>query len=112
MSVSLPFLTTSVQLTAWQVVLHTALVQSVPPVQSLPSPHLPHVPPQSMSLSLPLRAPSVQPGVTQTLPVQTPLWQSVAPAQAPPDGHFGHAVPPQSTSVSPPFFTASEQLGV
>jgi hypothetical protein len=51
--------------------------------------------------------PSVQLGALQTLPVQTPDVQSVPTAQARVTSHFGHAAPPQSTSVSSPFFTTS-----
>ena len=67
-SVSAPFLTLSEQAAARQTLFrvpgrqrrpeheasHTAVLQSVPAVQSLPSPHFPHVaPPQSMSVSSP-----------------------------------------------------------
>jgi hypothetical protein len=44
-------------------------------------------------------------------PEQTPVWQSVARAQDALAPHLGHVPPPQSTSVSAPFFTTSEQLG-
>jgi hypothetical protein len=50
-------------------------------------------------------------GATQTPPVQTPLAQSVAVAQRLPSAHFAHVGPPQSTSVSLPFWTPSLQVG-
>jgi hypothetical protein len=43
-------------------------------------------------------------------PEHTPLWQSAATAHVPLVGHFGQVPPPQSTSVSAPFFTLSVQL--
>ena len=45
------------------------------------------------------------------VPAQTPLWQSVAAAQWARSGHLGQAPPPQSRSVSGPFFTVSVHEG-
>jgi hypothetical protein len=47
-------------------------------------------------------------------PVQTPLWQSMLDAHARPSAHFFCCCtqgPPQSVSVSAPFFFVSVQLG-
>ena len=41
---------------------------------------------------------------------QTPARQSVFRAQPPPSAHGPHALPPQSTPVSSPFFRPSVQL--
>jgi hypothetical protein len=47
------------------------------------------------------------------LPVQTPCWQSAPVEQALPVGQslFTPQMAPQSTSVSVPFLTLSEQVG-
>ena len=50
-------------------------------------------------------------GATQSPPVQTPLMQSPPVAQCLPSAHFGQLGPPQSTSVSLPFWTPSVQVG-
>jgi hypothetical protein len=42
---------------------------------------------------------------------QTPLEQSDGAAHDFPSAHFEQTPPPQSTSVSAPFFTVSEQVG-
>jgi hypothetical protein len=80
------------------------------------------VPPQSTSLSFPFLTPSGglqsgamhrQGGAGQLFPVpQTPLVQSPGTAQFLPSAHFlpGAQLPPQSISVSVPFFTESPQL--
>ena len=47
----------------------------------------------------------------QTLPEQSPLVQSVFTLQTFPGAQAGQVPPPQSTSVSFPFVTASEQVG-
>jgi hypothetical protein len=47
----------------------------------------------------------------QTKLLQTPLTQSVPTRQLCPAEHFGQVPPPQSTSVSLPFFTPSLQVG-
>ena len=44
-------------------------------------------------------------------PVHTPLTQSPAAAQVLPAVHLLHVAPPQSMSVSLPFFTPSLQVG-
>jgi hypothetical protein len=54
--------------------------------------------------------PSVQSAPTHTLPVQTAVVQSPGPAHVLPAAHLGQ-VPPQSLSVSLPFFTVSLQAG-
>ncbi len=59
-------------------------------------------PPQSTSVSPPLRTPSAQVGAWQRPPVQTPLSQSVPPPQPSPAGQPAQAGPPQSTPVSVP----------
>jgi hypothetical protein len=109
------FFTKSVQLGgAHSPPVHTPLWQSVAPPQVLPEPHLEHeAPPQSMSLSLPFLTPSEHVGVAHVPLVHTPLWQSPALPQSLPLAHFlvGKQPPPQSTSVSVPFLTLSEQVG-
>jgi hypothetical protein len=42
--------------------------------------------------------------------VHTPLAQSLAPAHFLPVTHLGHRAPPQSTSVSGPFFVPSAHV--
>jgi hypothetical protein len=66
-----------------------------------------------MSVSVPLRTLSPQVAVWQVPPVHTPLEQSAAPAHFLPSAHVlaGAQLPPQSTSVSVPFFTVSVQEG-
>jgi hypothetical protein len=49
-------------------------------------------------------------GALQMFPLQMPLVQSLPNAQILPTAHFGQ-LPPQSTSVSMPFLTASVQVG-
>ncbi|MFN7134483.1 MAG: hypothetical protein ACK4N5_20550, partial [Myxococcales bacterium] len=80
--------------------LHSAVVQSaftaqVPPVAHL----LLHDPPQSTSVSLPLRTPSLQVGAWHTPPEQTPETQSFAVEQPAPVPHFVVQLPPQSVPV-------------
>jgi hypothetical protein len=60
-------------------------------------------PPQSTSVSVPFRAPSLQVGAWQTLPEQTEVTQSVPARQCLVTAHRPHAPPPQSMSVSAPF---------
>jgi hypothetical protein len=71
-----------------------------------------HVPPQSTSVSSPFCTVSLQDAALQTngLPEQTPVVQSVPIAQVFPTSHLLHEAPPQSTAVSLPFFTTSEQV--
>lgn len=118
-SVSLPFLAPSLQLGAWHLAglpEHTPLVQSPATLHSLPSAHLVvHVsPPQSTSVSPPFLTLSGQPGAWHFfgVPEHTPLEQSLAAAHCSPEPQRAHRLaPPQSTSVSTPFFTTSLQLG-
>src|SRR3954454_8450012 len=103
-----------VQVCAW----HTPPAQ-IPLTQSLPLAHfcpLAHFgqfgPPQSMSVSPSFWIPSehVGAGSTQTPAVHTPVTQSVPLPHFLPSAHFGQFGPPQSTSVSCPFWTPSEQV--
>jgi hypothetical protein len=89
------------------------LEQSEPMPQVLPGAHFPQGPPQSTSDSLPFLMLSLQVAVWQTPPVHTPLVQSPADAHFWPSAHLRVAAqaPPQSVSLSVPFFTPSEQLG-
>jgi hypothetical protein len=113
--VSAPFFTPSPQAGAWQMPpVHTPLAQSAAPPHTLPSAHLfagAQEPPQSTSVSVPFFTVSLQAGTWQMPPVQTPLAQSPAPPQTLPSAHLfaGAQEPPQSTSVSVPFFTVSLQ---
>jgi hypothetical protein len=110
-----PFLITSLQAGALQVRVpagHTPLRQSPTTLQSLPSPHLAHVPPpQLRSVSAPFFAESLHVGTWHTLPVQTPLEQSDAARHAFKSAHLLQVPPPQLRSVSVPFFAPSLQLG-
>ena len=95
--------------------VQTPLVQSLGAPQPLPLPHLPQrAPPQSMSVSPWFFTPSEQVGAAQRPFVQTPLVQSPGVVQPLPVAHFlaGAQDPPQSTSVSVPFFTTSLHVGV
>src|SRR3954454_21484561 len=69
-------------------------------------------PPQSLSLSLPLRMPSAQLGAEQ-LPseLHSLLRQSLSTRQCLPVLHVVQTRPPQSTSVSSPLTTLSPQVG-
>jgi hypothetical protein len=83
--------------------VHTPLWQLVASAQLLPSAHfVAHEPPQSTSLSVPLRTPSGHEGTAQWVPVHTPLWQSAAFAQLLPSMHVFAHEPPQSVSLSVP----------
>src|SRR5262245_6138109 len=108
MSDSVRLSTPSEQVAAWQKLLvQTRLVQSAAAPHFLPSPHAEHPdegPPQSRSDSVPFCTVSLQAGTWQTRFVHTPLAQSVGTLHAFKGGHATH-VPPQSTSVSVPFFT-------
>ena len=89
------------------------LSQSTGSSHFLPAVHAGHAPPpQSGDDSLPFWTLSLQVGSAQTLAgaAQYPLAQSSARAHDLPIAHFApvHA-PPQSTSVSVPFFTRSLQ---
>jgi hypothetical protein len=105
MSVSVPFLTPSVQVAAWHVLVvvpeHTLLLQSVPVTQILvlsQGEQLP--PPQSVSVSVPFLVPSLQLLAWQKPPVHTAVWQSVFTEQCLPAAQSAAQLPPQSTSVS------------
>jgi hypothetical protein len=109
-SVSLPFLTVSLQVAATHLLaVHTPLWQS------LPSVHAPLVvqrlqlelPPQSTSLSPPFLTVSLHAGAMHSPPVHTPLWQSPFTLHTLPSAHLFVHVPPQSTSDSLPFFLPS-----
>lgn len=68
-------------------------------------------PPQSTSVSVPLRTASEQLGASQVPLVQTPDWQSDARLQLLVEEHCAHTRPPQSTSVSVPLATPSAHDG-
>jgi hypothetical protein len=70
-----------------------------------------HAPPQSTSVSVPLRTPSPQVAATHLLALQTPLAQSEGALQPRPSGQGAQALPPQSTSVSVPPFSPSLHPG-
>jgi hypothetical protein len=69
------------------------------------------VPPQSRSVSMPLRSPSAHVLSVQIVAVQNPLLQSVGVLQVEPFSQAGHLVPPQSSPVSVPLWVESPQLG-
>jgi hypothetical protein len=69
------------------------------------------LPPQLRSVSSPLVEVSLQVLGAQWLAAHSPEVQSAATWQALVSAHFAQPVPPQSTSVSVPFFTRSAQLG-
>jgi hypothetical protein len=82
------------------------LAQSAPPEHDLPSAQAgqPCWAPQTS-------AEQVGADATQMPPVQTPVAQSPPVAQCLPSTHFGQLGPPQSTSVSLPFWMPSVQVG-
>jgi hypothetical protein len=101
----------SVQFAAWHSpALQTRPRQSSRVLQALPSEQGEQAPPQSMSVSLPLRTWSEHDAVRQKEPTQDEDAQSVATVQAAPVEH-GAQVPPQSMSDSVPFTFPSEQEG-
>jgi hypothetical protein len=101
----------SVQLAAWHSpALQTWPRQSSGVEQAFPSGQGEHAPPQSTSVSLPLRTWSEHDAARQMDPTQDKLVQSVAVAQAAPVEH-GAQAPPQSMSDSAPFIFPSEQEG-
>jgi hypothetical protein len=117
-SVSVPFFWPSLHAGARHTfVVQTLLVQSVPAEHVLPSAQVGHdAPPQSTSVSVPfltLSRPPVHFGTWQMPPVHTPLVQSPGTAHPLVSAHFldGAQLPPQSVSVSDPFFTPSVQIG-
>ncbi|MES1171648.1 MAG: hypothetical protein ABUL77_00290 [Bacteroidota bacterium] len=117
--VSVPFRAASVHVGAAQApAAQTPLRQLAPLVPHMrPSAHRragAHAPPQSTSVSVPLRSRSVHSGAAQVpFTPHTPLTQSAAIAQAWPSAQrrVGAHVPPQSTAVSVPFLTVSMQVG-
>jgi hypothetical protein len=113
MSVSLPFLTMSLHLGAWQMrPVQTPLEQSLDAEHALPSLQALHAPPpQSMSVSLPFLTVSLHLGAWQTKPVQTRVEQSLFWEHAVPSAQALHVGPPQSTPVSLPFRIPSRQVG-
>jgi len=81
-------------------------------MQASPSGQSPHEgPPQSVSVSVPFRTPSVQLGVWHAPPAHTRLVQSGALLQPCPGAHGPQLVPPQSRPVSLPFATPSTHEG-
>jgi hypothetical protein len=96
-------LTASVQVAVWQMLFtQWLLLQSLEVAQPAESRHGPQAaPPQSVSVSVPFRCPSLQPGAAQTKDgEQYPDVQSAPVMQAPPSGQSPHEAPPQSVSVS------------
>jgi len=91
--------------------LHVIESQSAGTVHMSPAAHPGQEPPQSTSVSLPLRTPSEQLGTAQRDPVQTPLTQSARVAQTRPSAQRGQVPPPQSVSVSLPFWAPSMHVG-
>jgi hypothetical protein len=87
------------------------VAQSAWTTQPRPSAHPLHDAPQSTSVSPPFLAPSVHVACWHLPPVHTAVSQSVVCAQPSPGVQAGQAVPPQSASVSLPFFTVSAQEG-
>jgi hypothetical protein len=117
-SVSLPFLSASPHDGAAHTFVpagQTRLLQSPATAQTLPSAHSGQLaPPQSMSVSVPFLMPSVQLAARHEPPIHTPLSQSPAAVQLRPAAQRGQpeVAPPQSRSVSLPFFTKSAQSAV
>lgn len=112
-SVSPPFFTPSAHPGDWQMPLtHRPSTQSVFAAQPSPSAHSGQLaPPQSFAVSVPLVTPSMHVAALHAPPVQTRLAQSLAATQTFPVTHGEHE-PPQSTSVSLPFFVLSEHDAV
>jgi hypothetical protein len=113
--VSVPFFTVSLHVAATHApAVHLPLAgstQSMLPEQPLPTAHLVlHVPPQSMSVSVPFSTRSVHVAAVHTFAVHLPLvgvTQSVFALHAPPTAQVGHVPPPQSAAVSAPFMIVS-----
>jgi hypothetical protein len=114
-SVSSPSMTPFEQLCCaqtWLVVQKRFGPQSVPDPHPCPAAHwVGQDPPQSTSVSVPLRTPSVQLGAWQVDPMQEPESQSLPEAQCSPWVQRLGQLPPQSTSLSEPFAAPSEQDG-
>ena len=97
------------------VMSQSLLVQSAATLQALVSAHLVvQEPPQSMSVSSPFLTLSVQLALVQVSLVasHTRLTQSVLILHALSSPQAGQVPPPQSTSVSLPFFLLSLQVGL
>jgi hypothetical protein len=112
-SVSVPFVTVSVQVGAAQIAPeHTPLWQSLPLLHPAPFAHLPgQPPPQSTPVSVPFFTVSLHVGATHIMVApHTPLVQSPLTTHRLPLSHLTGHVPPQSTSDSVPFFWLSVQL--
>jgi hypothetical protein len=115
-SVSVPFFTVSAQVGAtqmWSAAGQTPSAQSGATAQALPVAHRGQVDPQSTSVSVPFLTASVQLGAWHRPPMQTPPTQSVPVTHILPAPHLPHppVAPPQSMSVSIPFWCASPQVG-
>ena len=95
--------TALVQVPTWPAALHW----TQPPVQAV-SQQAPST--QKPLAQVPLEAQLAPSCEAQTLPLQEPLEQSPPTLQVLPAAQGGQG-PPQSTSVSEPFFTMSAQLG-
>jgi hypothetical protein len=85
-------------------VVHAPLTHNIPAqslfaLQLLPSTHGVQPPPQSRSVSIPLRTLSLQRAAAQVPPLHTLLWQSLPNPQPTPSPQGGQ-LPPQSTPVS------------
>jgi hypothetical protein len=96
-----------------RLLVHRPELQSAPAPHALPLAHFGQaLPPQSTSLSLPSFAPLLHEAIgrAQALLRQIAEAQSAAPVQALAAAHLGQVGPPQSTSVSAPFFAPSVQL--
>ena len=85
-----------------------ALAQSEFSTHACPALHGLHEPPQSLSVSVPLRTPSLQ-SCEHTPDVHTRSAQSLPAPQCFPVAHLSQ-LPPQSTSLSPPSRTLFAQL--
>ncbi len=115
-SVSVPFFAPSLHITAAQIAFRqTSLAQSAGPPHPCPCGQVgAPMPPQSMPVSVPFFTPSVVDGGWHRGPcptfLHTSLWQSVPATQAFNVSH-GAQLPPQSMSVSLPFFAPSVQPG-
>jgi hypothetical protein len=119
LSVSVPFLTVSVQLGAWHklvLLAQSELWQSPLTKHVALSGHLragAQMPPQSTSVSAWFCTLSVQVAAWHTSLVQTPLTQSVGLEQTSPAGHLLQVLaPPQSVPLSVPFLALSLQVGI
>jgi hypothetical protein len=113
LSLSFPFLMPSEQVGA----AHTPLaqfcdVQSPLTLQAAAGAHAKQLPPQSTSVSSPSLMPSLQDGAAHWPLRQTrPLPQSSEVPHLPMARHLVAHEPPQSMSVSVPFWTLSVQVG-